>query len=159
MPPPAPPTIHAIHGFIGAGKTTLSCQLETQLPALRLNSDEWMVQLYGPDPPEEVFRPGIARVNALLRQLAERALHLGLHVVLDDGYWTRASRDGLRSWAAGLGVPLKLYALTLPEAEARRRIQERNAQPGSLYIAPETYELFRQSFEPLQQGEPHDPLP
>ena len=86
MLPLAQPTIHAIHGFIGAGKTTFARQLETQLPALRLNSDEWMVQLYGPDPPEEVFRPGIVRVNVLMRQLAERALTLGLHVVLDDGF-------------------------------------------------------------------------
>ncbi len=159
MLPLTQPTIYAIHGFIGAGKTTFARQLETQLPALRLNSDEWMVQLYGPDPPEEVFRPGILRVNALLRQLAERALHLGLHVVLDDGYWTWASRDGLRSWAAELGVPLKLYALILPEAEARRRVRERNAQLGSLYIAPETYDLFWHGFEPLQQGEPHEPVP
>ena len=159
MLPLTQPTIYAIHGFIGAGKTTFARQLETQLPALRLNSDEWMVQLYGPDPPEEVFRPGILRVNALLRQLAERALHLGLHVLLDDGYWTRASRDGLRSWAAELGVPLKLYALILPEAEARRRVRERNAQLGSLYIAPETYDLFWQGFEPLQQGEPHESVP
>ena len=159
MLPLTQPTIYAIHGFIGAGKTTFARQLETQLPALRLNSDEWMVQLYGPDPPEEVFRPGILRVNALLRQLAERALHLGLHVVLDDGYWTWDSRDGLRSWAAELGVPLKLYALILPEAEARRRVRERNAQLGSLYIAPETYDLFWQGFEPLQQGEPHESVP
>ena len=159
MLPSTQPTIHAIHGFIGAGKTTFARQLETQLPALRLNSDEWMVQLYGPDPPEEVFRPGIVRVNVLMRQLAERALALGLHVVLDDGFWTRASRDDLRRWAADVGVPLRLYALILPEAEARRRVRERNAQPGSLYIAPETYDLFWQGFEPLQQSEPHEPVP
>ncbi len=159
MLPSTQPTIHAIHGFIGAGKTTFARQLETQLPALRLNSDEWMVQLYGPDPPEEVFRPGIVRVNVLMRQLAERALALGLHVVLDDGFWTRASRDDLRRWAADLGVPLRLYALILPEAEARRRVRERNAQLGSLYIAPETYDLFWQGFEPLQQGEPHESVP
>ena len=158
VPPLTRPTIHAIHGFIGAGKTTLARQLETRLPALRLSSDEWMVQLYGPDPPEAVFRPGIVRVKALLRQLAERALALGLHVVLDDGYWTRASRDDLRRWAAELGTPLRLYALTLPEAEARRRIRARNAQPGNLYIAPETYDLFWQNFEPLQPDEPHEPL-
>ena len=151
------PTIHAIHGFIGAGKTTFARQLETQLPALRLSGDEWMVQLYGPDPPEEIFRPGIVRVNVLMRQIAERSLALGIHVVLDDGYWTRASRDDLRTWASGLNVPLKLYALTLPEAEARRRVEARNVKPGSLYIAPETYDLFWQSFEPLQRDEIHEP--
>ena len=145
--------IHAIHGFMGAGKTKLA----RRLAALHLNSDEWMVQLYGPDRPEDVFRPGIARVGRLIRHLAERALYLGLHVVLDDGYWTRASRDDL--WADGLGVPLRLYALSLPEGEARRRVAQRNAQPGSLYVAPETFDLFWRQFEPLCPDEAHETPP
>ena len=153
------PTLHAIHGFIGAGKTTLARRLEEELPALRLNSDEWMVQLYGSDPPEEVFRPGLDRVNRLIRQLAERALTLGLNVVLDDGYWTRASRDDLRAWADTLNVPLHLYSLNLPEDEARRRVTRRNAEPGSLYIAPETFRLFWSRFEPLEPDESQEPLP
>lgn len=147
------PVIHAVHGYIGAGKTTFARRLEHELPALRLNSDEWMVQLHGPDAPEEVFRPGVARVQALQRELAGRALRLGVSVVLDDGFWTRASRDELRRWAADLGVPLRLYTLPLPPAEARRRIEARNAEPGSLYIAPATYELFLGRFEPLGPDE------
>lgn len=147
------PTIHAIHGFLGSGKTTLARRLEQRLPALRLNSDEWMVTLYGPDPAEEVFRPGFARVQTLQRALAERALALGLNVVLDDGYWTRASRDEVRAWAAGLGVPLRLYALQVTDEVAWTRIEQRNAEPGSLYIAPETYALFRERFEPMALDE------
>jgi predicted kinase len=115
-----------------------------------------MVQLHGPDPPEAVFRPGMERVNALIRQLAERALHLGLDVVLDDGYWTRSRRDELRVWAANLGVPLRLYALEVSQDEAWRRVQKRNAELGSLYIAPETFELFFSHFEPLGPDELHE---
>ncbi|WP_424950237.1 AAA family ATPase [Deinococcus sp.] len=153
------PTLHAVHGFIGAGKTTLARRLEAELPALRLNTDEWMVQLHGHDPPEEVFRAGIAGINRLIRQLAERALELGLNVVLDDGYWTRASRDGLRAWADGLGVPLRLYALSLSEGEAWRRVAQRNAEPGSLYVAPETFDLFWRQFEALGPDEAHETPP
>ena len=149
------PTIHALHGFIGSGKTTLARRLERDLPALRLSSDEWMVQLYGPDPPEEVFRPGVARVNELIRRQAESALRLGLSVILDEGYWTRASRDELRAWAQGLGVPLQVYAPHVPDAEAMRRVEARNRQLGGLFVAPATYTLFRAAFEPLGPDEPH----
>lgn len=151
------PSIHAIHGFIGAGKTTLARQLEQRLPALRLNADEWMVELYGPDPAEGIFRPGLDRVNLLIRHLAERALYLGLNVVLDDGYWTRASRDELRAWAEHLGVALRLHALNLPEDEARNRVARRNAESGALFIAPETFDLFLSHFEPLGPDEPREP--
>jgi predicted kinase len=126
------------------------------LPALRLNSDEWMVQLYGPDPPEEVFRPGVERVNTLIHHLAERALQLNLDVVLDEGFWTRNSRDDLRSWAAELGVSLRFYSVNLPKSEAWQRVQKRNAEPGSLHIAPETFELFFSRFEPLGPDELHE---
>ena len=151
------PSVHAIHGFIGAGKTTLAHRLEEQLPALYLNADEWMVHLHGPDPAEELFRPALARVHLLIRKLAERALHLGLNVVLDDGYWTRASRNELRAWADGLRVPLHLHALSLPEDEACRRVARRNAESGALFIAPETFTLFLSRFEPLGPDEPREP--
>ncbi|GGR00908.1 AAA family ATPase [Deinococcus ruber] len=152
-----PASIHALHGFLGSGKTTAARRLEQQLPALRYSSDEWMVQLFGPDPPEEVFRPGLARGSTLIRLQAERVLSLGVNVVLDEGYWTRASRDELRSWAAslngGLGVPLYLYAVTVPEAEARARIERRNREPGALFVSQATFSAFLPLFEPLQPDE------
>lgn len=141
--------IHALHGFIGSGKTTLARRLERELPGLRFSSDEWMVALHGPDPPAERFPVLHARVLALMETQWTRALALGLPVILDEGFWTRASRDALRARAAQLGVPLTLYALQVPEEEARRRVRARNEEVGALQIAGATYSLFQRQFEPL----------
>ena len=47
------PTVHMIHGYLGAGKTTLARRLEREAPAIRFTHDEWMARLYGIDPPAE----------------------------------------------------------------------------------------------------------
>ncbi len=153
------PAIHALHGFLGSGKTTLARRLETELPAMRFSSDEWMVALYGQDPPAADFDASRSRVCALMRQQWTRALALGVPVILDEGLWTRRERDELRAQAAALGVPLTVYALSTPEPLARERIRQRNAEPGSLYIAENTYELFRPRFEALEPDEAHVSVP
>jgi hypothetical protein len=46
--------------------------------------------------------------------------------------------------------------LQCPEAIARSRCQQRNADPqGSLYIAENTFDSLKSRFEPLQADEPH----
>ena len=151
----SPQAIHALHGFLGSGKTTLARRLEAELPAMRFSSDEWMVALYGQDPPAALFDGYRLRVRGLMRQHWTRALALGLPVVLDEGLWTRRERDELRAQAAQLGVPLILYALNTPEGVARERLRRRNAEPGHLLIAEPTYDLFRPHFEPLDADEAH----
>ncbi|GAA4007530.1 hypothetical protein GCM10022631_19350 [Deinococcus rubellus] len=149
------PTIHAMHGFLGSGKTTLARQLETELPAMRFSSDEWMVALHGQDPPAADFGDSRSRVYSLMRRQWLRVLELGLPVILDEGLWSRRERDELRSEAAALGVPLTIYTLNTPEDLARERVRRRNAEPGSLFIAENTYDLFRLRFEPLGPDEAH----
>jgi len=149
----ARPSIHALHGFLGSGKTTLARRLERELPGMRLTSDEWMVTLYGPDPPADLFPVYFARVMAVMEAQWVRALELGVPVILDHGFWTRRERDELRAKAAVLGVPLRWYALTVPGEEALRRIQARNGEAGALYIADETYRLFLPRFQPLMSDE------
>lgn len=148
------PTIHAMHGYLGAGKTTLARRLERELPAMRFSSDDWMTALHGDDPPEAAFAALLARVQRLMDATWVRAVQLGLDVVLDNGLWTRAERDALRAQAAELGAELQIYDLSLPDDLAWARIQGRNADlNGSLYIARNSFEVLRARFEPLAPDE------
>lgn len=147
------PRIHALHGFIGSGKTTFARRLERELPGMRFTGDEWMVALYGQDPPADLFPVYHSRVMDLMETQWVRALELGVPVILDHGFWTRASRDALRARAAELGVPLTFHVLTLPDGEALRRVRARNEGAGALHIAEETYWLFRGRFEPMGADE------
>lgn len=149
----AEPRIHALHGFIGSGKTTFARRLEQELPGMRFTSDEWMVVLYGQDPPTDLFPVYHSRVLGLMETQWVRALELGVPVILDHGFWTRASRDALRAKAAGLGVPLTFHVLALPDEEALRRVRARNEVGGAMYIADETYRLFRGRFETMGEDE------
>ncbi|WP_291431584.1 hypothetical protein [Deinococcus sp.] len=58
-----------------------------------------------------------------------------------------------RTMETQLGAPLTLHALAVPDAQARRRVQARNARPGALFIANDTFELLRPRCELLTPDE------
>ena len=83
-----------------------------------------------------------------------RCLELGLDVVLDFGFWTRQERDATRAKIIALAAEARLYRLTCSEDEAWRRIEKRNANlQGSLLIVRNTFEMFKERFEPLDPDE------
>jgi len=143
-----------IHGYLGAGKTTFARQLEQTLPALRLTHDEWMLRLYGEDPPPDQFRMGYDRVSERIEALWTRCIVLGLNVVLDLNFWSRSQRDAVRLTAARLGAETFLYRLSCTDEEAWARIERRNAAlTDSLFIAKNTFLTLRCRFEPLEGDE------
>jgi predicted kinase len=149
------PTLRLIHGYLGVGKTTFARRLERELPAIRFTHDEWMSRLYGTDPPEAMFSDYYKRVAGLIGTLWPRCIALGLDVVLDAGFWSRAERDEMREAASVHGAACILYAVVCPEDEAWRRIEKRNADPGTvLFIARNTFEVLKARFEPLADDEP-----
>jgi predicted kinase len=148
------PTAHLIHGYLGAGKTTLAKRLEAELPALRFSHDDWMSRLYGEDPPEADFAENHRRVWDLMETRWPRALALGLDVVLDLGFWRRSERDHARDLARGAGAEVRLYSLACADAVAWARIEARNCDlGGSLTITRNTFEALRARFEPLRPDE------
>lgn len=149
-------TAHLIFGFLGSGKTTLAKRLELQHGAVRFTPDEWMARLFGEDPPADTFQDRAAAILDIMQPLWLRCLSLGLDVVLDFGFWSRAERDRVRAAVEGIGATPVLWAVSCSDDEARKRIALRNeAAHQSLYIAPTTFDLLKARFEPLALDEPH----
>ena len=147
-------TVHLIHGFLGAGKTTFARQLESELPAIRFSQDEWMAHLYGNDPPADEFPTFFRRISEQIARLWPRCLELGVDVILDLNFWSREERDETRATAATLGACSRLYRLACPEDEAWRRVEKRNLSlDGSLFISRNTFEFLKSRFEPLGDDE------
>ena len=150
-------TLHLIHGFVGAGKTTFSRNLEVEIPAMRFTLDEWIVKLYGHNPPEDKFTEYSERVSSLIWQLTRRFLDLGQDVILDFGFWTRASRDRAREFARSVNAEVKLYSICCSDEFMKRRVASRNKDlpSDSLWIDDCAFELFKQGYEALEKDEPH----
>ena len=88
-------TLHLMVGLPCSGKTTLAQKLEHELPALRLNLDEWHIRLFGQDAEEPEHDARHRLIEALLWKIASRALELGTNVILDYGLWAREERRRL----------------------------------------------------------------
>lgn len=148
-------TAHLIHGFVGSGKTTYAVQLERELPALRFSIDEWIISLYGRNPPVEEFEDYYGRASDLIWEVAARVLALGHDVIMDFGFWSRASRDQARQRVCDVGAEAVLYCVTCADDVMRSRVLTRTAEmpEGTLYIDESAIASFRTQFEPLEADE------
>lgn len=161
MSPARPGTVHALHGFLGSGKTTLARQLEVECGALRFTPDEWTHALLGASPPEALYRPALQALLGLFEVQWTRAAEQGVDVILDYGFWRRADRDALRARCAQHGLPLRLYDLGAPPDVLWGWVSDRNARvqagraPESVWIHEHDFHRFHALFEPLGEDEPH----
>ena len=147
--------LHLIYGFAGAGKTTFARKLETDISAIRFTHDEWMVKLYGYNPEDKKFSDYYERISDLIWNLTMQLLCLGQDVILDFGFWSRASRDEARSKAEFANAEVKLYFVTCSEEVMRNRVAKRsnNLPSDSLWIDENAFEVFKQSYQALGEDE------
>jgi predicted kinase len=145
------PTLHLICGLPGSGKSRLAAQLERQHPALRLTPDEWMSRIVGSGYDEQRRMA----IETIQWEIAQRALRLGVHVILENGFWSRKERDHLRAQARELGAAVKLHFLDVPRDELWRRLNVRNQQlPTHTFPIKETdLDQWVAQFEPPTSDE------
>ena len=150
-------TLHLIHSFVGAGKTTFARKLESDISAIRFTHDEWMVKLYGHNPPEHKFAEYHTRISSLIWKLTTKLLHLGQSVILDFGFWSRLDRDEARLKASQAKAEVKLYFVSCSEKVMRDRVAKRNKNlsDDSLQIDEHAFNLFKQRYEALADDELH----
>jgi predicted kinase len=149
---------HMLYGFAGAGKTTFARKLESTIGAVRFSHDEWMHRLYGANPSSEHFADYYQRVASLIWRYVEILLKRDQDVILDFGFWSRASRNEAREKITALGGQPRLYFLDCPIEVMRERVRERSLSvpDDSLWIDEHAFDLFRERFEPLAADEVHE---
>ena len=124
---PTRPTLFLLVGLPGTGKTTLARALEAERGALRLSPDEWMLPLFGESDPG-----GLRDVlEGRLLDVAHRALHGGLDVVVDFGLWGRDERAALADLALHTGAHCEVRHCHVEEKVRRARIDRRWAESQS----------------------------
>lgn len=136
-------TLHLMVGLPCSGKTTLARKLEHELPALRLTADEWQVRLFGQDAEEPEHDARHSLIEAMLWNIASRALELGTNVILDFGFWAREEREDFRTRAKQLGASSEVHYLDVQEDELLRRLEARNSRPSE-----ESFIVSREAMKP-----------
>jgi predicted kinase len=144
------PTLFLMVGLPGAGKTTRAKELECQRPALRLSPDEWLARMCGARAavhPSDDLR---AAVEAIMWDVAEAALRLGVDVVLDFGFWSCRERDELRSRAAALGARVEVCYCDAPRDVLVARLDARRAASpdGAYHVTEQQLDQYISWFEP-----------
>ncbi len=142
-------TLHLMVGLPCSGKTTLARELEHKCSALRLTADEWQLRLFGQDAEHPEHNTRHSLIEALLWEIASRALVLGTNVILDYGFWAREEREDYRSRARQLGACSEVHFLDVPPEELLRRLAQRNAQrsPTAFYIPEEMMQPWLAFFQ------------
>lgn len=128
------PRLIAMHGYSGSGKTWLSSQLMSQLPAVRIRSDVERKRRLGLEetagtesaPGSGIYTEGArAGIYEYLMETAERLLEAGFSVIVDASFLRRADRQRVVRLAERQDVACVFVDTWADHDELRRRLQER----------------------------------
>lgn len=128
------PTLVLMHGLSGSGKTWLSSDLVSAIPAVRIRSDIERKRLFGLHEHAD-SGSGVAtgiyseaanhKLYCLIHSLAETVLRAGHDVILDASYLKWSERENARDIATECGAGIVIVHTHAPVNILRDRIQSR----------------------------------
>lgn len=138
-------------GPIGAGKTTYSMSLCSEINAVKFSIDPWMQTLFAKDMLSLDYSWMMERVNRCYDQIWEvsaQILSLGGNVVLDLGFTTKLQRDLFVSKANALHITAEIHYLdALPETR-KQRVAKRNIEKDPNVYSFEVTDMMFNFMEP-----------
>lgn len=118
--------LYAMVGLPCAGKTSCAALIARKTGAVRFSPDEWHTYLFGHDMDSPEHDARHDRVEALMRDMADKLLRCGVSVILDFGFWSVEERDQLRVRARELGAEFRICYMDTPMNEIYSRMEARN---------------------------------
>lgn len=133
-------------GSTGAGKTTYSISLASEIRAVKFSIDPWMQTLFSKDMTSLDYSWMIERVYRCYEQIWEvskQILALDGNLILDLGFTTKEQRQIFVSKAKELEVVAEVHFLDVPKDTRRQRVKQRNADKDpQLYSFEVTNMMF-----------------
>ncbi len=150
------PIAYMLYGFVCSGKTNYAKKIERDEGAVRFSPDEWMVKLFGVDPPADKSSEHYDTVLGIMEGYWTQLIRMNNDVILDFGFWNRSYRDAVRKQVKECGGIPKLLSFSIPEDLAWKRCEKRNQHlRGEFLIIKDTFLLLRELFHPLGDDEDH----
>jgi predicted kinase len=138
--------IHLIIGSTGAGKSTYSRLIAERHAGVRFAIDEWMLELFGPDRPDDAgydfYAPRIERSTRMIWSLVLALAAARVPSVLEIGLTTRAAREAFYRQVKAAGLQLSLHCLEAPAELRWQRVEARNQERGPTYAMAVTRDMF-----------------
>ena len=119
------PTVYLICGKLCCGKTTYAQKLKEKHNAVVLSIDEIMLPIFGLYAGEK-HDDYVASVKQYLFAKSLELVRVGVNVILDWGFWTKAERDRAKALYKSENIPCELHYLDIKDEVWQTRIEKRN---------------------------------